>query len=221
MQAPNQEARTDPEVTWVKRQATTDHFYILGKETLVSQATLELLELDKDLDLESTLGVWTWNQIKKITRDLKVGSRRKSWVAVWIKLRFQSLRILGRSRDRTEDQRRGSTIRTLNLFERTQRIFHHSRSQKSSSRNSDISAHLVWILTKELSETTTRIEWASFSMHSRGNILRNLTVFRFESLVKKGVNECSMFAIYDGHGGSENCNFLKENLHTYIFSGYN
>ena len=30
-----------------------------------------------------------------------------------------------------------------------------------------------------------------------------------------------MFAIYDGHGGSENCNFLKENLHTYIFSGYN
>lgn len=30
-----------------------------------------------------------------------------------------------------------------------------------------------------------------------------------------------MFAIYDGHGGSQNCNFLKENLHSYIFSTYN
>lgn len=30
-----------------------------------------------------------------------------------------------------------------------------------------------------------------------------------------------MFAIYDGHGGSDCCNFLKENMHSYILNNYN
>ena len=29
-----------------------------------------------------------------------------------------------------------------------------------------------------------------------------------------------MFAIYDGHGGTECCNFMKENMHSYILSQY-
>lgn len=29
-----------------------------------------------------------------------------------------------------------------------------------------------------------------------------------------------MFAIYDGHGGTECCNFMKENMHSYILSFY-
>jgi hypothetical protein len=44
---------------------------------------------------------------------------------------------------------------------------------------------------------------------------------RFENLVSSQVKSCSMFAIYDGHGGSDCCNFLKENLHTYLLSSYN
>jgi len=47
-----------------------------------------------------------------------------------------------------------------------------------------------------------------------------LTYFRFENLSKQGVLNCSLFAIYDGHGGNDCCNFLKENLHTYILSQY-
>lgn len=44
---------------------------------------------------------------------------------------------------------------------------------------------------------------------------------RFDHLVNSQVKSCSMFAIYDGHGGSDCCNFLKENLHTYLLSNYN
>lgn len=44
---------------------------------------------------------------------------------------------------------------------------------------------------------------------------------RFENLSKLGVKSCSMFAIYDGHGGAECCNFLKENLHNQLLTSYN
>ena len=44
---------------------------------------------------------------------------------------------------------------------------------------------------------------------------------RYENLVNSQVRSCSMFAIYDGHGGSECCNFLKDNLHAYILNSYN
>lgn len=44
---------------------------------------------------------------------------------------------------------------------------------------------------------------------------------RFDNLVNSQVKSCSMFAIYDGHGGSDCCNFLKENLHSYVLSNYN
>lgn len=44
---------------------------------------------------------------------------------------------------------------------------------------------------------------------------------RFENLVASKIKSCSMFAIYDGHGGSDCCNFLKENLHSYVLSTYN
>lgn len=37
----------------------------------------------------------------------------------------------------------------------------------------------------------------------------------------KGVQQCSMFAVYDGHGGTECCNFMKESMHSYILSDYN
>jgi serine/threonine protein phosphatase PrpC len=30
-----------------------------------------------------------------------------------------------------------------------------------------------------------------------------------------------MFAIYDGHGGADCCNFLKENFHSYVLNSYN
>lgn len=29
-----------------------------------------------------------------------------------------------------------------------------------------------------------------------------------------------MFAVYDGHGGSECCNFLKEKLHSYLLTNF-
>ena len=29
-----------------------------------------------------------------------------------------------------------------------------------------------------------------------------------------------MFGVYDGHGGAECCNFLKEHLHTYLQTKY-
>lgn len=29
-----------------------------------------------------------------------------------------------------------------------------------------------------------------------------------------------MFAIYDGHGGAECCNYLKENFHSAVLNGY-
>lgn len=44
---------------------------------------------------------------------------------------------------------------------------------------------------------------------------------RFDNLVTSKIKSCSMFAIYDGHGGSDCCNFLKENLHSYVLSNYN
>lgn len=43
---------------------------------------------------------------------------------------------------------------------------------------------------------------------------------RFENLQSKGINHCSMFGVYDGHGGAECCNFLKENLHNYLLTKY-
>lgn len=44
---------------------------------------------------------------------------------------------------------------------------------------------------------------------------------RFENLQSKGVSHCSMFGVYDGHGGAECCNFLKENQHNYLLNKYN
>lgn len=43
---------------------------------------------------------------------------------------------------------------------------------------------------------------------------------RFENLQNKGINQCSMFGIYDGHGGADCCNFQKENLHNYLLTKY-
>jgi len=44
---------------------------------------------------------------------------------------------------------------------------------------------------------------------------------RYENLVNIQVKSCSMFAIYDGHGGAECCNFLKDHLHAYVLNNYN
>lgn len=44
---------------------------------------------------------------------------------------------------------------------------------------------------------------------------------RFENLQSKGVSHCSMFGVYDGHGGAECCNFQKENQHNYLLNKYN
>jgi serine/threonine protein phosphatase PrpC len=44
----------------------------------------------------------------------------------------------------------------------------------------------------------------------------NLILFRYKNLALNGVENCSLFAVYDGHGGTQNCNFLKEELHRYM-----
>lgn len=44
---------------------------------------------------------------------------------------------------------------------------------------------------------------------------------RYENLVNIQVKSCSMFAIYDGHGGADCCNFLKDHLHAYVLNNYN
>jgi serine/threonine protein phosphatase PrpC len=33
--------------------------------------------------------------------------------------------------------------------------------------------------------------------------------------------QCNMFAVYDGHGGADCCNYLKENLHSYSLNNLN
>jgi serine/threonine protein phosphatase PrpC len=53
-------------------------------------------------------------------------------------------------------------------------------------------------------------------MHSKGNPVLN----RFDNLSNFGVKNCNMFAVYDGHGGADCCNFLKENLHSYVLNSY-
>lgn len=35
---------------------------------------------------------------------------------------------------------------------------------------------------------------------------------------KKKMNNCAMFSVFDGHGGTDCCNFLKENLHNKILA---
>jgi serine/threonine protein phosphatase PrpC len=46
-----------------------------------------------------------------------------------------------------------------------------------------------------------------------------LTIFSIDSLVEKGVDTCSLFALYNGHGGDDCSQFLKENLHKRILEG--
>jgi hypothetical protein len=38
---------------------------------------------------------------------------------------------------------------------------------------------------------------------------------------KKKMNNCAMFSVFDGHGGTDCCNFLKENLHNKILADLN
>jgi serine/threonine protein phosphatase PrpC len=38
--------------------------------------------------------------------------------------------------------------------------------------------------------------------------------------VQKGITSCSLFAVYDGHGGADCCNFLKEKLHSYLLTSF-
>ena len=39
-------------------------------------------------------------------------------------------------------------------------------------------------------------------------------------LSNRGVQSCSLFAIFDGHGGSECCNYLKDKLHAYLLNNF-
>ena len=39
-------------------------------------------------------------------------------------------------------------------------------------------------------------------------------------MIQKGIQSCSLFAIYDGHGGADCCNFLKEKLHTFMLTKF-
>lgn len=36
----------------------------------------------------------------------------------------------------------------------------------------------------------------------------------------KGIKNCSLFAIYDGHGGSDCCNYLKDRLHAALLTNF-
>ena len=45
-------------------------------------------------------------------------------------------------------------------------------------------------------------------------------LIRFDNLSNFGVKNCNMFAVYDGHGGADCCNFLKENLHSYVLNSF-
>lgn len=39
---------------------------------------------------------------------------------------------------------------------------------------------------------------------------------KFESLVQKGIQSCNYLAVYDGHGGAECADYLKDNLHVHL-----
>lgn len=41
---------------------------------------------------------------------------------------------------------------------------------------------------------------------------------RFKKIVDAGFKNCCLFGIYDGHGGSQCCNFLKEYLFSYMLN---
>ena len=43
---------------------------------------------------------------------------------------------------------------------------------------------------------------------------------KFDKLHSKGINQCNYFGIYDGHGGTETSDFLKDKLHTLILNDF-
>lgn len=67
-----------------------------------------------------------------------------------------------------------------------------------------------------------RIGSASFSMPNKGKFSFHApsNPSRFANLLTQGVNQCSMFAVYDGHGGDDCCNYLKEQFHTYALENF-
>ena len=99
------------------------------------------------------------------------------------------------------------------------------RSSKCSSRNSRCSA-----LDGNRVSTSHCGAVYGYAVSSQGGISRNrnedrvciiLNIPKPKSLIDEHWPRSSFFAIYDGHSGKGCANFLKENLHNYIFNDPN
>lgn len=63
-----------------------------------------------------------------------------------------------------------------------------------------------------------RTEYQFYLMHSKGT---HKIICRFKKILESGFKNCCLFGVYDGHGGSQCCNFLKEYLFTYLLNDSN
>ncbi len=109
---------------------------------------------------------------------------------------------------------------TLDALKKT---FNFSQIEEFSVKNKDLNFPNYPIPKTSTHEINNIIK--SFAVNSYQGLLRNynedkvsiiLTINKPKQSNIKDWPQCSLFAIYDGHGGSKCCDFLRDNLHNYI-----